>query len=149
MVSNDVSLIVAKFRFRRFENPGKPSVFLLLAHVNLRARRVRYKDESFACRHLEFVRHIWMRVSFFCHVYNAPIKGMEAYGAQLHPAGYSLTAYQENRKPRYLRATQFSAFGTVASQIGKDHLPNGAAIHREQVPTAIRIPRPLMPGRPP
>jgi hypothetical protein len=32
---------------------------------------------------------------------------------------------------------------------GKDHLPNGPAIHREQVPTAIRIPRPLMPRPPP
>ena len=27
--------------------------------------------------------------------------------------------------------------------IGKDHLPNGPAIHREQVPTAICIPGPL------
>jgi len=50
---------------------------------------------------------------------------MEAYGAQLHPAGYSLTAYQENRKPRYLRATQFSAFGTVASQLAKITCPTG------------------------
>jgi hypothetical protein len=37
----------------------------------------------------------------------------------------------------------------VAIQLAKITCPTGLAIHRQQVPTAIRIPRPLMPGPPP
>ena len=61
----------------------------------------------------------------------------------------------QDRSPAAVYATLLDEWrftthrGGRSKPIGKDHLPNGPAIHREQVPTAIRIPRPLMPGPPP
>ena len=113
---------------------------------------------SAACQALDMPRASYYRRRVFAPkqtiMRSSPARALrpaerEMVLAQLHGERF------QDRSPAAVYATLLDEWrftthrGGRSKPIGKDHLPNGPAIHREQVPTAIRILWPLIPGPPP